>query len=114
MGKVGAPAGVGEGMFDKIRRFFGLGATSAGEPESFDPSRPQRVNPDPPRRDWYARVRARSFAARATADARALDALDAREPVLSRDASRAADELFARVELQRGGPNQVVSASRKP
>lgn len=100
-------------MFEKFKRLFGFGAiTSDDEPESFDHPRPQRANPNPPRRDWYARVSARSSsaraaravadakarAARAVADAKALEALDATEPALSREASRAADELLAKVE----------------
>lgn len=98
-------------MFDKIKRLLGIGATS-DDPESFDPSRPQRANPNPPRRDWFARVSERSAAARASravAEAKALDALDAKEPVLSREAARAADELLARVE---GAPHHATRAAR--
>ncbi len=64
------------------------------EPESFDHPRPKRVNPDPPKRDWFARVEARSLRARAVADARKLEAADDEPPRLSRDASASVDRLF--------------------
>jgi len=88
-------------MFEKLRRILrSITAPSDDDPESFDHPRPQRANPNPPARDWFARVRERSLAASAANAARetkALEALDAKEPVLSRDASRQVDEVLAKM-----------------
>jgi len=69
----------------------------ADEPESFDNPRPQRQNPNPPRRDWFARVRSKSARARAAADAAKLENEDADEPDLSPEASSTLDELFKKM-----------------
>jgi hypothetical protein len=92
-------------MFEKLKRRLQALARSIKEeasapedaPESFDHPRPKRNNPDPPKRDWFARVRDRSYEARAgsKADASLLDH-DEEEPALSRDASRQVDELLAK------------------
>lgn len=88
-------------MFEKLRRLLRtITASSDDDPESFDHPRPQRVNPAPPARDWFARVRDRSREAgaeRAAHEVRALELLDTKEPVLSREASRQADEVLARM-----------------
>ena len=68
-------------MFDRIKKLFAYFAPE-DEPESVDHPKPRRANANPPQRDWYARVRERSDTAR--------------DPALSPEASRAADELLAR------------------
>ena len=82
-------------MFERLKRF--VKKLTDGDPDSYDPSRPQRANPNPPERDWYARVRDRSEAARrarAVAETRALDANDGE---LSEEASQHVDEVLARM-----------------
>jgi hypothetical protein len=69
-----------------------------GEPESFDNPRPQRANPNPPRRDWFARVRSRSARARAAADAEKLEDDDVAEPELSPEAQDSVDRLFKKMK----------------
>jgi hypothetical protein len=70
------------------------------EPESFDDPRPQRANPNPPRRDWFARVRSRSARARAADDARKLD--DEGEPELSPEAEESVERLFEKMKDKLG------------
>jgi hypothetical protein len=70
------------------------------EPESFDNPRPRRANPNPPQRDWFARVRSRSSRARAAEDAAKLDADDVAEPELSREASESVERLFEKMSDQ--------------
>jgi hypothetical protein len=85
-------------MFEKLRRLLRtITASSDDDPESFDHPRPQRVNPNPPARDWFARVSSRSHEASARREAKALEALDAKEPVLSPEASRKVDEALAKM-----------------
>jgi hypothetical protein len=88
-------------MFEGLKRLYRrVSATLAEDTAGFDIDHPhpQRANPDPPRDDWFARVRERSLRSAATREAKALDALDARtdEPRLSRDASREVDALLAK------------------
>jgi hypothetical protein len=68
------------------------------DPESIDNPRPQRANPNPPRRDWFARVRSRSARARAAEDAAKLDAEDVDEPELSPEAEDSVDRLFKKMK----------------
>ncbi len=68
------------------------------EPDSLDDPGPQRANPNPPRRDWFARVRARSARARAARDAQNLDADDAGEPELSPEAEDSVARLFEKMK----------------
>lgn len=68
------------------------------EPESFDNPRPQRANPNPPRRDWFARVRARSARARAVKDASKLEDDDVEEHELSPEAKDSVDRLFQKMK----------------
>ena len=101
-------------MFERLKRFVrSLTAPSDDEPESFDHPRPQRVNPAPPAKDWYARVRDKSLAAdraaraRVVADVKALDALDEDEPALSQAAWEQVDDLLTRA----GAPVQPAQPS---
>ncbi|MBX3188919.1 MAG: hypothetical protein KF819_18005 [Labilithrix sp.] len=89
-------------MFERLKRLFRNLTASDTDPESLDHPRPRRANADPPKDHWYARVRSRSLEAHASAEAKALDALDRSEPdpVLSGDAARQADALIAKI----GGP----------
>ena len=90
-------------MFERLKRLIRK-VTSSDDPESFDPSRPQRANPNPPARDWFARTRARSeqaHRAQAAADTRALEAADHQEPELSREASRHVDDVIAKAVARR-------------
>lgn len=90
-------------MFEKLRRMFRNITASASrsddEPESIDNPRPKRANPDPPRRDWFARVQDRSLDAAelAEVETRKLEALDRDDPKLSREAERAAEQLLAKI-----------------
>jgi hypothetical protein len=86
-------------MFERLKRLIRNITSSDDDPESFDHPRPQRANPNPPDRDWFARVRDRSHEARvgrATADAKALAAQDSKEPHLSREASQHVDDVLAK------------------
>lgn len=65
------------------------------EPESFDHPGPQRANPNPPRRDWFARTRSKSARSRAKETDAALDANA--EPDLSAEASESVDRLFEKM-----------------
>lgn len=87
-------------MFERLRRLIRtITAPSDDEPESIDNPRPKRANPDPPRRDWFARVQDRSLEAAelAEVETRKLEALDRDDPKLSREAERAAEQLLAKV-----------------
>lgn len=69
-------------MFERFKRLLrSIVPSNEDEPESFDHPRPQRVNPNPPQRDWFARVRDASLEAEA----------------LSPEAERQASELFAKM-----------------
>ena len=72
------------------------------EPESFDNPRPQRANPNPPRRDWFARTRSKAARARAAEDADKLDAEDEGEPELSPEAAESVERLFAKMRDKLG------------
>ena len=81
-------------------RFWSAPRTAADmddDPESFDNPRPQRANPNPPRRDWFARANAKAGRARAADDADRLDADDAGEPELSPEAESSVERLFQRM-----------------
>ncbi len=67
------------------------------EPESFDHPGPQRANPNPPRRDWFARARSKAARARAAEDIDHLAAEDAAEPELSPEAADRVDRLFEKM-----------------
>jgi hypothetical protein len=67
------------------------------EPESFDHPAPQRANPNPPKRDWFARAKAKAGRARAAKDSDQLDADDAGEPELSPEAADSVDRLFEKM-----------------
>jgi len=87
-------------MFERLRRLIkSITAPADDEPESIDSPRPKRANPDPPRRDWFARVQDRSLDAAelAEVETRKLEALDRDDPKLSREAERAADQLLAKI-----------------
>jgi hypothetical protein len=87
-------------MLDRLKGLFRkLSAGLEGDRrDEFDVDHPppQRANPDPPPDDWFSRVRSRSYRARASAETKALDAVDAEEPRLSGDAARDVDALLAR------------------
>lgn len=87
-------------MFERLRRLIrNITAPADDEPESIDNPRPKRANPDPPRRDWFARLQDRSLDAQALAEVetRKLDARDRDDPKLTREAERAANDLLARI-----------------
>jgi hypothetical protein len=87
-------------MFEGLKRLFR--SITAGSDGAADSSRPQRVNPDPPKDEWFSRVRARSAAARrdararASAEAKKLERLDGEPLALGREAETQIDALFAR------------------
>lgn len=81
-------------MIDRLRRLFRSLTASDEAEESFDPSKPHRPNANPPKRDWFARVRDRSASASATRETRALERDDHRAPALSPEAQRQADALI--------------------
>jgi hypothetical protein len=66
-------------------------------PDSLD--RPQRANPDPPKRDWFARTRERSLRSVAAEEAAKLEKLD--EAELDPEAAAVVDRLVARVDRVR-------------
>ena len=65
------------------------------EPQSFDHPEPQRANPNPPRRDWFARTKSKAARARAQETDAALDA--EAEADLSPEASESVDRLFEKM-----------------
>ena len=85
-------------MFERLKRLIKSALTPPpdDEPESVDHPKPRRANQNPPQRDWFARVSEKSSQASARREAKALDALDAKEPALSRDASAQVDALLAK------------------
>jgi hypothetical protein len=97
-------------VFERIGRFVRKVISGLETPpDSFDEPRPQRANPDPPRNEWFGRVRARSQAATTKAatkaaknEAKKLDALDKAEPnpALSAAGEKAVDDLFAKLETR--------------
>jgi hypothetical protein len=84
-------------MFERIGRFVRKVVASL-EPED-DRPRPQRVDPDPPRDEWFGRVRSRSLDAAARKETKKLDALDKAEPepALPHEAAKAADDLLSKI-----------------
>ena len=65
------------------------------EPASFDHPAPQRANPNPPRRDWFARAKSKAARARAKETDAELDADG--EPALSPEAAESVDRLFEKM-----------------
>jgi hypothetical protein len=92
-------------MFERLKRFLRTITTPPDdEPDSIDHPRPQRANPNPPQRDWFARTRDKSFKASAAKQAAALDRLDESELKLSQETSRQVGELLAKAGVgSRGG-----------
>lgn len=89
-------------MFEGLRRLYRKITTAIeAPPDSVDERRPQRVDPDPPKNDWFSRTRARSLAAAARNETAALDRLDALSPTarLSKDDARIVDELLERATM---------------
>lgn len=85
-------------VFERLKRLIKSvsdGIAGSPDPDSFDPSRPHRVNAPPPERDWYARTRERSLRARAAAAAKDDKALDDHYAELSPEASQHVDEVLA-------------------
>lgn len=98
-------------MFEKLRRLVRR-LTSESAPDSFDIDcpRPQRSNPDPPKRDWYARTQSRSFEALSAQDAATLKTRD--KKALSVDDTRAVDDLVAQaiaLPVTKGASNSPTS-----
>jgi hypothetical protein len=86
-------------MFDGLKRLYRKIATALdAPPDSVDERRPQRVDPDPPKNDGFARVRERSLEAAAKKETAALDALDAMDPRLPRETAAQVEELLAKAE----------------
>ena len=84
-------------MFEGLKRLYRrIGAALETPPDSVDERGPQRVDPDPPKNDWYARTSRRSLRAAAKNETAALDQLDAMAPRLAGDASDAVDDLLAK------------------
>lgn len=84
-------------MFEGLKRFIRrIERAVDGPPDSVDERRPQRVNPDPPKNDWFARTRARSLGAAAKNETAALEKLDAMAPRLSHESSQKVDDLLAK------------------
>lgn len=84
-------------MFEGLKRLYRrIEAALETPPDSVDERRPQRVNPDPPKNDWYARTSKRALGAAAKNETAALDRLDAMDPRLSREASATVDDLLAK------------------
>ncbi len=82
-------------MFERLKRLLkSFTGSSDDDPESFDHPRPQRANPNPPERDWYARVREKSLRARTVSDVKALDDHYAE---LSPEASQHVDDVLAKM-----------------
>lgn len=82
-------------MFEGLKRFVRR-IEKALEPDPIDVPRPQRVNPDPPKDNWYARTEKRSLAHAAKTETAALDQLDHMAPRLSRESSEKVDDLLAK------------------
>ena len=84
-------------MFEGLKRLYRkISSAIETPPDSVDERRPQRVNPDPPKNDWFARVRDRSLRAAAADEAKVLDALDHVAPPLSRETSKKVDDLLTK------------------
>jgi hypothetical protein len=84
-------------MFERLKRIIrSIASATEDDPESFDHPRPRRANPNPPARDWFARVRDKSLQASAVKETKALERLDGQEPALSPTQSKQVDELLAK------------------
>ena len=94
-------------MFEGLKRLFRKVSSSLETPpDSVDEPRPQRVDPDPPKNDWFARVRARSLRAAAVNETEALDRLDRIDEIaspLSRAASKQVDDLLDKAKASAAG-----------
>jgi hypothetical protein len=90
-------------MFEGLKRFVRR-IEKALEPDPIDVPRPQRVDPDPPKNDWFARTQKRSLTKAAQNETAALDKLDELSPRLSRETSEKVDDLLAKA---------TASASRR-
>jgi hypothetical protein len=90
-------------MFEGFKRFYRR-IEKALEPDPIDVPRPQRVDPDPPKNDWFARTQKRSLTRAARNETAALDKLDDLAPRLSREEAAKVDDLLARA---------TASASRR-
>jgi hypothetical protein len=93
-------------MFEGLKRLFRRIENALDAPDSTP--RPQRVDPDPPKNDWFARTRKRSLARAAKNESAALDKLDEMSPRLSRDAAKEVDDVLARATA-----NATANASRR-
>jgi hypothetical protein len=82
-------------MFEGLKRFVRR-IEKALEPDPIDVPRPQRVNPDPPKDNWYARTAKRSLTSAAKNETAALEQLDKLAPRLSRESSEKVDDLLAK------------------
>jgi hypothetical protein len=82
-------------MFEGLKRFYRR-IEKALEPDPIDVPRPQRVDPDPPKNDWFARTQKRSLASAAKNETAALDKLDEMAPRLSRESAQKVDDLLAK------------------
>ena len=94
-------------MFEGLKRFVRRienRIDKAVEPDPIDAPRPQRVDPDPPKNDWFARTQRRSLSNAVKNEAAALDKLDELSPRLSRESAKEVDELLAKA---------TASASRR-
>lgn len=90
-------------MFEGLKRFYRR-IEKALEPDPIDVPRPQRVDPDPPKDDWFARTQRRSLTKAAKNETAALDKLDEMAPRLSHETAAKVDELLAKA---------TASASRR-
>ena len=84
-------------MFEGLKRFVRrIEKALDGPPDSVDNPRPQRVDPDPPKNDWFARTQRRSLANAVKNEAAALDKLDEMAPRLSKDSAQKVDDILAK------------------
>jgi hypothetical protein len=86
-------------MFEGLKRFVRrvenrIEKALEAPPDSVDNPRPQRVDPDPPKNDWFARTQKRSLAVKN--EAAALDKLDEITPRLSKESAQKVDDLLAK------------------
>jgi hypothetical protein len=82
-------------MFEGLKRFYRR-IEKALEADPIDVPRPQRVDPDPPKNDWFARTQKRSLSHAAKNETAALDKLDELSPRLSRESAQKVDDLLAK------------------
>lgn len=92
-------------MFEGLKRFVRrVEKALETPPDSVDNPRPQRVDPDPPKNDWFARTQKRSIAMAVKNEAAALDKIDAIAPRLSKETAQKVDDILAKA---------TASASRR-